>query len=108
MMLLLLRSVKRIRGLPEDLKTMRFSSTAAVVMVAVVAGSLSAVAVEHKPGDLTRETMRLTTREGAALDVETGTLYVPENRGDSQSRVIGIGWARIRGNGRPVPTFHLP
>jgi pimeloyl-ACP methyl ester carboxylesterase len=47
---------------------------------------------------------------GAAVPYEIGTLYVPESRGKADSRMIGVGFARIRAaapTGAP-PVFWLP
>jgi pimeloyl-ACP methyl ester carboxylesterase len=67
-------------------------------------------AASHKPGDVVVE--HGTFRSEAGLDVpyEIGTLYVPENRQRSDSRLIGIGFARIKAlgpTGAP-PVFWLP
>lgn len=59
-----------------------------------------------EPGTLT--VMRGTQVE--YVPYELGTLYVPENRSDPHSRVIPVGFARVRSpraTGAP-PTFHLP
>ncbi len=47
---------------------------------------------------------------GQKIDYEVGTLYVPENRDDPKSRLIGVGFARIKAAGetKAPPTFHLP
>lgn len=64
----------------------------------------------HKAGDIVVE--RGTVRSEAGVDVpyEIGTLYVPENRAKPGSRLIGVGFARIRAaraTGAP-PVFWLP
>ncbi len=46
------------------------------------------------------------------MEYEIGTLYVPENRHKPDSRLIGVGFARIKGpaSTRPgtPPVFWLP
>jgi pimeloyl-ACP methyl ester carboxylesterase len=56
------------------------------------------------------ETRFLTTETGERVPYEIGTLFVPENRNRTDSRRIGIGFARIRSSAPAgtLPTFHLP
>jgi pimeloyl-ACP methyl ester carboxylesterase len=44
------------------------------------------------------------------VEFELGTLYVPENRSDPKSRLIGVGFARFKAleSTDAPPTFHLP
>jgi pimeloyl-ACP methyl ester carboxylesterase len=70
----------------------------------------SATPPARKAGDVVIEPASMTSPETGAINYELGTLYVPENRADPKSRLIGIGFARIRAlqpTGAP-PTFHLP
>ena len=70
----------------------------------------SANAAAHKAGDVVIETISLTTPETGKVDFELGTLFVPENRAEPKSRLIGVGFARFKAlktMGAP-PTFHLP
>ena len=63
-----------------------------------------------KAGEVFIEPATLTTPETGTVHFQLGTLYVPENRADPNSRVIGVGFARFRATqptGAP-PTFHLP
>ena len=63
-----------------------------------------------KAGEVVIEPATLTTPETGTVHFELGTLYVPENRADPNSRIIGVGFARFRASqptGAP-PTFHLP
>ena len=65
--------------------------------------------VVHKAGDIVIEPATIDVAVGK-VEYELGTFYVPENRSDPKSRVIGIGFARIKATkqtGAP-PTFHLP
>lgn len=68
------------------------------------------VAATRKAGEVVLEQASLTTPETGEVKFELGTLYVPENRADPKSRIIGLGFARFRAlqpSGTP-PTFHLP
>ena len=64
----------------------------------------------RKPGEVALEAASLTTPDGGKVEYELGTLYVPENRADPKSRLIGVGFARFRAlqsTGAP-PLFFLP
>jgi len=66
-------------------------------------------AAPHKAGDIEKEEHRIDIA-GQQVSYEIGTLYVPENRRDPASRLIGVGFARIRASeptGAP-PVFWLP
>lgn len=67
-------------------------------------------AAEHKPGEIVMETASLSVPGADAIPYELGTLYVPENRADPKSRIIGVGFARFRATqgAAGLPTFHLP
>ncbi len=56
---------------------------------------------DRKAGEIIIEQASLTTPEGETIPFELGTLYVPENRSDPKSRIIGVGFARFR---PPHPT----
>ena len=47
-------------------------------------------------GEVEVETRTLPAEDGEAIRYEVGTLYVPENRTVPNSRVIGVGFARLR------------
>jgi pimeloyl-ACP methyl ester carboxylesterase len=67
-------------------------------------------AEDRKAGEVLLEPATLTTADDKEIKYELGTLYVPENRSDPNSRIIGVGFARIKSakpTGAP-PTFHLP
>lgn len=69
-----------------------------------------ATAGAHKAGEFIIEPATTVLSGTEKLDYEIGTMYVPENRSDPASRVIGIGFARIKA-AEPTdapPTFHLP
>ena len=64
----------------------------------------------HKAGEIVLEQATIEVSKTERLDYELGTLFVPENRSDPKSRIIGVGFARIKGTapaGGP-PSFHLP
>ncbi|HSE37993.1 MAG TPA: alpha/beta hydrolase [Blastocatellia bacterium] len=68
------------------------------------------VTTPRKAGEVVIEPASLSTPETGEIKFELGTLYVPENRADPKSRIIGVGFARFRAlqpTGAP-PTFHLP
>lgn len=81
-----------------------------IVLVLVFAGAPEAFAAEHKAGDVVIETRSVKTAEGETVQFELGTVFVPENRAVPNSRIIGVGFARIRSSrpGETTPTFHLP
>ncbi|KRE98596.1 hypothetical protein ASG87_14465 [Frateuria sp. Soil773] len=67
-------------------------------------------AASHRPGDIVVERGTVRSETGAVVPYEIGTLYVPENRHRPGSRLIGVGFARIRAahpTGAP-PVFWLP
>jgi pimeloyl-ACP methyl ester carboxylesterase len=68
------------------------------------------VAGTRKAGDVVIEQASLSTPETGAVNFEIGTIYVPENRADAKSRIIGVGFARFRSLQPSValPQFHLP
>src|SRR3954451_19596782 len=69
-----------------------------------------ALAVDHNAGDVVLEPTSLTTPETGEVKFELGTFYVPENRNDPKSRVIGVGFARFKAltPSKVPPQFHLP
>jgi pimeloyl-ACP methyl ester carboxylesterase len=75
-----------------------------LALVAPRAGAAE-VAGPHKAGDIVMEAGSGTTPEGQAVPYELGTLFVPENRDVPNSRLIGVGFARIRA---PKPTGGPP
>jgi pimeloyl-ACP methyl ester carboxylesterase len=61
-------------------------------------------------GEVSLKPWALLTPSGEKIECELGTLYVPENREKPDSRLIGIGFLRVKAS-RPTgapPTFHLP
>lgn len=67
---------------------------------------------QHKAGDIVVERGTAHDDKGQPVAYEIGTLYVPENRQKPDSRLIGVGFARIKGSttARPgtPPVFWLP
>ena len=64
----------------------------------------------RKAGEVVFEPASLSTPETGEVKFELGTLYVPENRADPKSRLIGVGFARFKAlqPSDTPPTFHLP
>ncbi len=75
--------------------------------VAFVLGLLAPLcaAAQHKAGDIVVEHGTVLDEKGQPVAYDIGTLYVPENRHKPGSRLIGIGFARIKGSAaaRPAP-----
>ncbi|AGC43150.1 hypothetical protein MYSTI_01818 [Myxococcus stipitatus DSM 14675] len=64
----------------------------------------------HKSGEVVIERGSVELEPGTRVSYEVGTLYVPENRRNPESRLIGVGFARLkapRPTGAP-PVFWLP
>lgn len=64
----------------------------------------------HRAGEIVIDAGLRTTADGKRIRYEIGTLFVPENRLVAGSRVIGVGFARIKAKhatGAP-PIFILP
>lgn len=77
--------------------------------------SLICVAATHaatpKEGDIVSSEQTWQAPDGKQVHYEIGTLYVPEHRGVPGSRVIGVGFARIRSTHAAPdtpPVFWLP
>ena len=98
------------------------SAVAGLAVTAAVAGaqtpgpvprpapSRPAAGVAHKAGEGVIEPAVLDISPKEKVEYELGTLYVPENRAEPKSRIIGVGFARfkaLKSTGAP-PTFHLP
>jgi pimeloyl-ACP methyl ester carboxylesterase len=87
----------------------RSISVIAAAVFALVSAS-GAMAAEHRAGELVVEHATMKTETGEVVPYEVGTLYVPENRDAPHSRLIGVGFARIKastGKGA-APGFVLP
>ncbi|MCI3182317.1 hypothetical protein C5708_18915 [Caulobacter sp. CCUG 60055] len=81
-----------------------------VSVLALGAAQRAAAETVHRAGDVIMETRSVTAADGEVVPFELGTLFVPENRAVPGSRIIGVGFARIRSNrsGDSTPTVHLP
>ncbi|MEO8064223.1 MAG: alpha/beta hydrolase [Pseudomonadota bacterium] len=71
-------------------------------LLAITAGLMApmfpaavAAATRHA-GDTVREQATATAIDGSTMAYEIGTLYVPENRDTAGSRLIAVGYARVR------------
>jgi pimeloyl-ACP methyl ester carboxylesterase len=71
------------------------------------AGSTGA---QRRAGEVVIEPASLTAPETGTVNFELGTVFVPENRADPKTRIIGVGFARFRAKqpSTAPPTFHLP
>lgn len=81
-------------------------------VVVMMLGSIApgAFAQAHRAGDIVVTAGTVRAADGTTVPYEIGTLYVPENRRAPGSRLIGVGFARIRARvptGAP-PVFWLP
>jgi pimeloyl-ACP methyl ester carboxylesterase len=67
-------------------------------------------AAQPKAGHVVSEHATLRDEQGQAVAYEIGTLYVPENRDQPDSRLISVGYARIRAlhPSDAPPIFWLP
>ncbi|MEJ7598733.1 MAG: alpha/beta fold hydrolase [Kofleriaceae bacterium] len=94
----------------------RFTAALAVILVILVilvvptAGAAPGKVIKRKAGEVELSRGTLALASGQTLAFELGTLYVPENRTAPGSRIIGVGFARLkaaRPTGAP-PIFMLP
>lgn len=72
--------------------------------------SCVAYAATPKAGDIVLQAGVVKAADGSSVPYEIGTLYVPENRQSPSSRLIGVGFARLKAKtptGAP-PVFWLP
>ncbi|RKI48674.1 alpha/beta fold hydrolase [Corallococcus sp. AB004] len=89
---------------------MRFRLPRIFALVLLTTPAHAASTDSHRAGEIVWETGTTKTAEGAPVQYELGTLFVPENRAVSNSRLIGVGFARVkaaRPTGAP-PIFILP
>ena len=104
--------------LPETLAGLTPARVAALVVIAVLAlgllylrlsgGSDLSVPNGWVAGDLTMEPCSYSTEDGS-VDADCGTLVVPENRNDPESRLIALPVTRIRSTSETPgdPVFRL-
>ena len=64
----------------------------------------------RKAGDIEVQKGMATAVDGSSVPYEIGTIYLPENRANPNSRLIGVGFARIKARqpGNAPPVFWLP
>ena len=81
-----------------------------VCLALIGALTLGAGASAHQAGEVVLEQGAVTAADGRVVRFELGTLYVSENRAAPNSRVIGIGFARLRATSpsKAPPVFMLP
>lgn len=85
--------------------------TLAFCTVAPFASSQLPAAPPQAAGEIKTEKRSFETKSGEVIHYEIGTLFVPENRSDPKSRVIGVGFARFPASVQPPvapPVFRLP
>ena len=72
--------------------------------------ALRASGESHKAGEFVIEPASVAVSGTNTIEYELGTLYVPENRADPGSRVIGVGFARFKAvqPTKAPPVFLLP
>ena len=79
--------------------------------VAPLAGPQLPASPPQEAGEIKTEKRSFQTKSGEVIHYEIGTLFVPENRSDPKSRVIGVGFARFPAAVQPPaapPVFRLP
>lgn len=79
-------------------------------LLALLLAAPAAAFAQHRPGEIVVERGTVRDEQGKTVPYEIGTLYVPENRNKPNSRLIGVGFARIKSlqpTGAP-PVFWLP
>jgi len=90
---------------------MRIPPWTIVLCLTPFAGAALRAAPPQQPGDTRVEAKSFETAAGETVEYELGTIFVPENRSEPQSRVIGVGFARFKAEVQPPPAppmFKLP
>jgi len=85
------------------------ATTLSLWLVCIAFSPLS-LAASPKAGDIVVQAGVVKAADGTSVPYEVGTLYVPENRQSPTSRLIGVGFARLKAKtptGAP-PVFWLP
>ncbi len=72
-----------------------------LALLFLLALAVPAAAAQHHAGETVIETGVTTAIDGSTMRYEIGTLYVPENRAKPDSRLIGVGFARVKAS-RPT------
>jgi pimeloyl-ACP methyl ester carboxylesterase len=78
--------------------------------VMVFALALCPAHAARKAGDIEVQQGTVKAADGSTVPYEIGTIYLPENRANPNSRLIGVGFARIKARqpGNAPPVFWLP
>jgi pimeloyl-ACP methyl ester carboxylesterase len=87
-----------------------FRWTLPLLAAASFVASPASGAVPRKAGDIQIDAASTAVVNGVPVQYELGTLFVPENRASAKSRIIGVGFARMKASapsGAP-PVFWLP
>lgn len=81
-----------------------------VSAVMVCALALYPAHAARKAGDIEVQKGTAKAADGSSVPYEIGTIYLPENRANPNSRLIGVGFARIKARqpGNAPPVFWLP
>lgn len=101
---------------PSRGPALRRAFASALVALALSLGYSSARADDQSQprtppaGTVSIESRSVKTADGKTIPYEMGTLYVPENRAAASSRVIGVGFARIKATAptQAPPIIFLP
>jgi pimeloyl-ACP methyl ester carboxylesterase len=92
-------------------KFCRLCPLALTVVALFSASALAKGIYTHGEAELEPAVLTVMTPSGIQqIPYELGTLYVREKRSNPRSRIIRVGFARIRSTAHPMgtPTFHLP
>jgi pimeloyl-ACP methyl ester carboxylesterase len=76
--------------------TIRIALFAVAIAAATLPSPAMAAESSRRAGDTMIETGIATAIDGSSMPYEIGTLYVPENRSKPGSRLIGVGFARVK------------
>ena len=81
-----------------------------LLAVLIFVASPVTAANSNKAGEVQIDSTSIVMINGTPVEYELGTLFVPENRASAKSRIIGIGFARLKSE-RPTgapPVLWLP
>ncbi len=82
----------------------------ALILIAGPASQAQPPEPPRKAGDVVIESASVKSANSDPVEFELGTLYVPENRAEPKSRLIGVGFARFKSEPKSEvpPIFLLP
>src|SRR6266542_3937794 len=98
----------------DHIKTLAIAALLCAIATAAQAQSATAPdqpSSARKAGEVVITRAELTGPNGEKLPYELGTVFVPENRSNPRSRLIGVAFARFRAANAAagaLPVFHLP